>query len=139
MQKSLESKLVRSWLQLKLEFFLHHGYYICILFPVSFVHFSYPPIMSFGTVILKGSCIFQLKYHDTGREKDCLPQVGQWNMMNKVFLALDTLIYNFHCLSADNIYLPIYKGLGVLLKPFGHASGYQSLAICISRNTSAII
>ncbi|KAJ6672756.1 EUKARYOTIC TRANSLATION INITIATION FACTOR 2C [Salix viminalis] len=24
-----------------------------------------------------------LKYHDTGREKDCLPQVGQWNMMNK--------------------------------------------------------
>jgi len=26
----------------------------------------------------------QLKYHDTGREKECLPQVGQWNMMNKV-------------------------------------------------------
>ncbi|KAF8378860.1 hypothetical protein HHK36_030209 [Tetracentron sinense] len=26
-----------------------------------------------------------LKYHDTGREKDCLPQVGQWNMMNKDF------------------------------------------------------
>ncbi|KAI4347345.1 hypothetical protein L6164_008161 [Bauhinia variegata] len=25
----------------------------------------------------------RLKYHDTGREKDCLPQVGQWNMMNK--------------------------------------------------------
>ncbi|XP_058079750.1 uncharacterized protein LOC131227950 isoform X2 [Magnolia sinica] len=25
-----------------------------------------------------------LKYHDTGREKDCLPQVGQWNMMNKI-------------------------------------------------------
>ncbi|XP_058071321.1 protein argonaute 10-like [Magnolia sinica] len=25
-----------------------------------------------------------LKYHDIGREKDCLPQVGQWNMMNKV-------------------------------------------------------
>ncbi|KVI07875.1 Argonaute/Dicer protein, PAZ [Cynara cardunculus var. scolymus] len=24
-----------------------------------------------------------LKYHDTGRERDCLPQVGQWNMMNK--------------------------------------------------------
>ncbi|KAK1371930.1 hypothetical protein POM88_038022 [Heracleum sosnowskyi] len=24
-----------------------------------------------------------LKYHDTGREKECLPQVGQWNMMNK--------------------------------------------------------
>lgn len=25
----------------------------------------------------------RLKYHDTGRERDCLPQVGQWNMMNK--------------------------------------------------------
>ncbi|KAL2649280.1 hypothetical protein R1flu_017408 [Riccia fluitans] len=25
----------------------------------------------------------RLKYHDTGREKECLPQVGQWNMMNK--------------------------------------------------------
>ncbi|KZV34777.1 protein argonaute 1A-like [Dorcoceras hygrometricum] len=24
-----------------------------------------------------------LKYHDSGQEKDCLPQVGQWNMMNK--------------------------------------------------------
>lgn len=28
----------------------------------------------------------KLKYHDTGKEKDCLPQVGQWNMMNKVLL-----------------------------------------------------
>ncbi|KAK6925448.1 Protein argonaute, Mid domain [Dillenia turbinata] len=26
---------------------------------------------------------FFLKYHETGREKDCLPQVGQWNMTNK--------------------------------------------------------
>nr|GMD81722.1 protein argonaute 10-like [Ipomoea batatas] len=25
-----------------------------------------------------------LKYHETGKEKDCLPHVGQWNMMNKV-------------------------------------------------------
>ncbi|KAL9690749.1 hypothetical protein QQ045_011157 [Rhodiola kirilowii] len=24
-----------------------------------------------------------LKYNDNGKEKDCLPQVGQWNMMNK--------------------------------------------------------
>ncbi|KAF4346997.1 hypothetical protein F8388_014246 [Cannabis sativa] len=23
--------------------------------------------------------------HDTGKEKNCLPQVGQWNMMNKVY------------------------------------------------------
>ncbi|RCV23302.1 hypothetical protein SETIT_4G288700v2 [Setaria italica] len=25
----------------------------------------------------------RLKYNETGREKDCLPRVGQWNMMNK--------------------------------------------------------
>ncbi|CAJ2673905.1 protein argonaute 10-like [Trifolium pratense] len=24
-----------------------------------------------------------LKYHESGKEKNCLPQVGQWNMMNK--------------------------------------------------------
>lgn len=113
MQKSLESKLVRSWLQLKLEFFLHHGYYICFLFTVSFVNFSYSLITDFDTVVLIGSCNVQLKYHDTGREKDCLPQVGQWNMMNKVFLALDTLICNSDCLSVNDIYLPISKGLRV--------------------------
>lgn len=33
----------------------------------------------------------QLKYHDTGREKDCLPRVGQWNMMNKVFQHIAVL------------------------------------------------
>ncbi|RLN07443.1 hypothetical protein C2845_PM11G20930 [Panicum miliaceum] len=26
----------------------------------------------------------RLKYNENGREKDCLPRVGQWNMMNKV-------------------------------------------------------
>ncbi|CAG7888481.1 unnamed protein product [Brassica rapa] len=30
--------------------------------------------------ILPAPC---LKYHENGKEKDCLPQVGQWNMMNK--------------------------------------------------------
>ncbi|KAJ7549424.1 hypothetical protein O6H91_07G053000 [Diphasiastrum complanatum] len=25
----------------------------------------------------------KLKYHDTGREKECWPQIGQWNMMDK--------------------------------------------------------
>ncbi|KAL0388535.1 UNVERIFIED_CONTAM: protein argonaute 10 [Sesamum radiatum] len=44
------------------------------------------------TALLKVTCqrprdrendILQLKYHETGKEKDCLPQVGQWNMMNK--------------------------------------------------------
>ncbi|PPS04291.1 hypothetical protein GOBAR_AA16354 [Gossypium barbadense] len=35
-----------------------------------------------------------LKYHDTGSEKNCLPQVGQWNMMNKVSLAANAGAYN---------------------------------------------
>ncbi|GJN26716.1 hypothetical protein PR202_gb14671 [Eleusine coracana subsp. coracana] len=44
------------------------------------------------TALLKVTCqrpqereldILQLKYHDSGREKDVLPRIGQWNMMNK--------------------------------------------------------
>ncbi|GLJ52618.1 hypothetical protein SUGI_1119890 [Cryptomeria japonica] len=34
-----------------------------------------------------------LKYHETGREKDCLPQVGQWNMMNKKMVNGGTVNY----------------------------------------------
>ncbi|XP_042492138.1 protein argonaute PNH1-like [Macadamia integrifolia] len=34
-----------------------------------------------------------LKYHDTGKEKDCLPQVGQWNMMNKKMINGSTINY----------------------------------------------
>ncbi|XP_068653679.1 protein argonaute PNH1-like isoform X2 [Aristolochia californica] len=34
-----------------------------------------------------------LKYHDTGKEKDCLPQVGQWNMMNKKMINGSTVSY----------------------------------------------
>lgn len=40
-----------------------------------------------GSVLL-----MQLKYHDTGREKECLPQVGQWNMMNKVCVGISYII-----------------------------------------------
>ncbi|KAK1259791.1 Protein argonaute PNH1 [Acorus gramineus] len=32
-----------------------------------------------------------LKYHDAGKEKDCLPQVGQWNMMNKKMINGSTV------------------------------------------------
>ncbi|KAG4396766.1 hypothetical protein GLYMA_10G002700v4 [Glycine max] len=44
------------------------------------------------TALLKVTCqrprdrendILQLKYNESGKEKNCLPQVGQWNMMNK--------------------------------------------------------
>ncbi|KAK2980658.1 hypothetical protein RJ640_011466 [Escallonia rubra] len=34
-----------------------------------------------------------LKYHETGKEKDCLPQVGQWNMMNKVVFLSHLISY----------------------------------------------
>ncbi|KAK7388752.1 hypothetical protein VNO78_23579 [Psophocarpus tetragonolobus] len=34
-----------------------------------------------------------LKYHDTGREKEYLPQVGQWNMMNKKVINGSTVRY----------------------------------------------
>ncbi|KAL5729468.1 Protein argonaute PNH1 [Ranunculus cassubicifolius] len=34
-----------------------------------------------------------LKYHDSGREKDCLPQVGQWNMVNKKMINGSSVNY----------------------------------------------
>ncbi|KAF5730258.1 protein argonaute 1 [Tripterygium wilfordii] len=40
----------------------------------------------------------RLKYHDTGREKDCLPQVGQWNMMNKKMVNGGT-VNNWICIN----------------------------------------
>ncbi|KAL1810666.1 hypothetical protein ACET3Z_020731 [Daucus carota] len=39
-----------------------------------------------------------LKYHDTGREKECLPQVGQWNMMNKKMVN-GGIVNNWMCLN----------------------------------------
>ncbi|KAE8697655.1 Protein argonaute 1A [Hibiscus syriacus] len=39
-----------------------------------------------------------LKYHDTGREKNCLPQVGQWNMMNKKMVNGGT-VKNWICIN----------------------------------------
>lgn len=35
----------------------------------------------------------RLKYHDTGKEKDVLPRVGQWNMMNKKMVNGGTVSY----------------------------------------------
>ncbi|XP_051123285.1 protein argonaute 1 [Andrographis paniculata] len=39
-----------------------------------------------------------LKYHDSGRERDCLPQVGQWNMMNKRMVNGGT-VSNWICIN----------------------------------------
>ncbi|XP_062026356.1 protein argonaute 1B-like [Rosa rugosa] len=40
----------------------------------------------------------RLKYHDTGREKDCQPRVGQWNMMNKKMVNGGT-VNNWMCIN----------------------------------------
>ncbi|KAH7857803.1 hypothetical protein Vadar_016675 [Vaccinium darrowii] len=40
----------------------------------------------------------RLKYHDTGREKECLPQFGQWNMMNKKMVNGGT-VNNWICIN----------------------------------------
>ncbi|TVU45670.1 hypothetical protein EJB05_05163, partial [Eragrostis curvula] len=39
-----------------------------------------------------------LKYHDSGREKECNPSIGQWNMNNKRFIN-GGLIKNWACVS----------------------------------------
>ncbi|XP_075085384.1 protein argonaute 1C-like [Nicotiana tabacum] len=43
-----------------------------------------PYAKEFGIKIIDK--LAQPMYHDNGREKDCLPQVGQWNMKNKNFI-----------------------------------------------------
>jgi eukaryotic translation initiation factor 2C len=49
----------------------------------------------------------RLKYHETGREKDCLPRVGQWNMMNKKMVnggvVKDWICVNFSQSVPDNV------------------------------------
>jgi hypothetical protein len=47
---------------------------------VSMDHF----VISFFRGLISLFILFQLKYHDSGREKTCVPSVGQWNMINKV-------------------------------------------------------
>ncbi|TYG72081.1 hypothetical protein ES288_D05G451400v1 [Gossypium darwinii] len=39
-----------------------------------------------------------LKYHDTGKQKNCLPQVGQWNMKDKKMVYWGT-VNNWICIS----------------------------------------
>jgi hypothetical protein len=40
----------------------------------------------------------QLKYSETGRERDCLPRVGQWNMMNKVIMPVLSKLLSTSCI-----------------------------------------
>uniref|UniRef100_J3LRM0 Uncharacterized protein n=1 Tax=Oryza brachyantha TaxID=4533 RepID=J3LRM0_ORYBR len=47
----------------------------------------------------------RLKYHDSGREKVCIPSIGQWNMTNKTMLNGGSINY-WACLSfASRVHL----------------------------------
>ncbi|PSR96508.1 Protein argonaute 1B like [Actinidia chinensis var. chinensis] len=64
-----------------------------------------------------------LKYHDTGREKDCLPQVGQWNMMNKKMVNGGT-VNNWICINfSRNVQDSVARGFCVELAQMCVISG----------------
>ncbi|XP_062030666.1 protein argonaute 1-like [Rosa rugosa] len=64
-----------------------------------------------------------LKYHDTGREKDCLPQVGQWNMMNKKMVN-GGKVTNWICINfSRNVQDSVAKGFCYELAQMCHISG----------------
>ncbi|KAB1212130.1 Protein argonaute 1 [Morella rubra] len=64
-----------------------------------------------------------LKYHDTGREKDCLPQVGQWNMMNKKMVN-GGVVNNWICINfSRNVQDSVARGFCHELAQMCHISG----------------
>ncbi|XP_059453040.1 protein argonaute 1 [Corylus avellana] len=64
-----------------------------------------------------------LKYHDTGREKDCLPQVGQWNMMNKKMVNGGT-VNNWICINfSRNVQDSVARGFCQELAQMCYTSG----------------
>ncbi|EEF36112.1 protein argonaute 1 [Ricinus communis] len=64
-----------------------------------------------------------LKYHDTGREKDCLPQVGQWNMMNKKMVNGGT-VNNWICINfSRNVQDSVARGFCYELAQMCYISG----------------
>ncbi|XP_012567214.1 protein argonaute 1 [Cicer arietinum] len=64
-----------------------------------------------------------LKYHDTGREKDCLPQVGQWNMMNKKMVNGGT-VNNWFCVNfSRNVQDSVARGFCCELAQMCYISG----------------
>ncbi|WJX66984.1 argonaute 1 [Trifolium repens] len=64
-----------------------------------------------------------LKYHDTGREKDCLPQVGQWNMMNKKMVNGGT-VNNWFCVNfSRNVQDSVARGFCSELAQMCYISG----------------
>ncbi|XP_077246982.1 protein argonaute 1A-like [Tasmannia lanceolata] len=69
-----------------------------------------------------------LKYHDTGRERDCLPQVGQWNMMNKKMVNGGT-VNSWMCINfSRNVQENVARGFCQELAQMCHISGMQFVA-----------
>ncbi|CAL9049163.1 unnamed protein product [Musa banksii] len=66
-----------------------------------------------------------LKYHDTGREKDCLPRIGQWNMMNKKMVN-GGRVNNWTCINfSRNIYENVAHGFCHELAKMCQISGME--------------
>ncbi|KAJ8490512.1 hypothetical protein OPV22_012233 [Ensete ventricosum] len=66
-----------------------------------------------------------LKYHDTGREKDCLPRVGQWNMMNKKMVN-GGRVSNWTCINfARNVQESVARGFCYELAQMCQISGME--------------
>nr|AVX29505.1 argonaute 1 [Lilium lancifolium] len=64
-----------------------------------------------------------LKYHDTGRERDCLPKVGQWNMMNKKMVN-GGRVHNWTCINfARNVQENVAGGFCYELAQMCRTSG----------------
>ncbi|XP_066323051.1 protein argonaute 1C-like isoform X2 [Miscanthus floridulus] len=64
-----------------------------------------------------------LKYNETGREKDCLPRVGQWNMMNKKMVD-GGKVRSWICVNfARNVQDCVVRGFCHELALMRHASG----------------
>lgn len=92
MLENLVSRSMRNLHQLRHVFYLHHWYVrnkSNKIFIIAF--FRLYQLLCY--YLIGVHCwineTLQLKYHDTGKEKDCLPRIGQWNMKNKVLHEAD--------------------------------------------------
>ncbi|RZC70185.1 hypothetical protein C5167_033383 [Papaver somniferum] len=64
-----------------------------------------------------------LKYSESGRERDCLPQVGQWNMMNKKMVN-GGIVNNWMCFNfSRNVQDSVARGFCYELAQMCHISG----------------
>lgn len=66
-----------------------------------------------------------LKYHDTGKERDCLPHVGQWNMMNKKMINGST-VSRWACINfSRSVQETVARGFCIELGKMCQVSGME--------------